>query len=58
MVEELMPELMELVLSHIDHASLVACQFVCTTWMTMHSTSLHEHLKEGEDHTTHLALKG
>jgi hypothetical protein len=31
-MEELMPELVGLVLSHVDPLSLVACRFVCTTW--------------------------
>jgi hypothetical protein len=33
MMEEFMPELVGLVLSQVDHHSLVACRFVCTTWM-------------------------
>jgi hypothetical protein len=29
----MMPELVAMVLSHVDHPSLVACSFVwCTTW--------------------------
>src|SRR5688572_11733673 len=32
-MEELMPELVVLVLSHVDPPSLVACRFVCTAWM-------------------------
>jgi hypothetical protein len=30
-MEELMPELVGLVLSQVDHHGLVACRFVCTT---------------------------
>jgi hypothetical protein len=33
MMEELIPELVALVLSQVDRVSLVACRFVCTTWM-------------------------
>jgi hypothetical protein len=33
MMEEPMPELVELILSYIDSISLVACRFVCTAWM-------------------------
>jgi hypothetical protein len=32
-MEELMPELVALVLSHVEPLSLVACRFVSTTWM-------------------------
>jgi hypothetical protein len=31
-VEELMPELVALVLSHVDRVSFVASRFVCATW--------------------------
>jgi hypothetical protein len=34
MEEELMPELVALVLDHVDRLGLVVCCFVCTTWMT------------------------
>jgi hypothetical protein len=37
-MEELMPELVEMVLSHVDRVSLVACRFVCTTWMRTTTT--------------------
>jgi hypothetical protein len=32
-MEELMPELVSLVLGHVDSVSLVACRFACATWM-------------------------
>jgi hypothetical protein len=32
MMEEVMLELVVLVLNHVNQLSLVACQFVCTTW--------------------------
>jgi hypothetical protein len=32
-MEELMPELVGLVLGQVDRLDLVACRFVCTTWM-------------------------
>jgi hypothetical protein len=32
-MEELMPELVEMVLSQVNCVSLDACRFVCTTWM-------------------------
>jgi hypothetical protein len=36
-MDELMPELVGLILSHVDRPSLIGCRFVCTTWM--HITS-------------------
>jgi hypothetical protein len=39
-IEELMPELVEMVLGHVDRVGLVACRFVCTTWMR--TTPWHE----------------
>jgi hypothetical protein len=33
MMDKLMPELVALVLSHVDRPSLVACHFMCTMWM-------------------------
>jgi hypothetical protein len=39
MMEELMPELVEMVLSRVDRLGLVACSFVCTTWMRITATS-------------------
>jgi hypothetical protein len=33
LMEELMPELVALMLNQVDHHSLIACRFVCTTWM-------------------------
>jgi hypothetical protein len=32
-MEELMPELVALVLGQVNCLNLVACRFVCTTWM-------------------------
>jgi hypothetical protein len=43
-MEELMPELVGLVLSQVDRPSLVACRFVCTTWMR--TTSPPQDLKQ------------
>jgi hypothetical protein len=31
-MDELMPELVALVLTHVDRVSLVASRFVCATW--------------------------
>jgi hypothetical protein len=39
-MEELMPELVGMVLSHVDCLSLAACWFVCTTWMCTASLPL------------------
>jgi hypothetical protein len=33
MMEDLMPELVGMILNHVDRPSLIACSFVCTTWM-------------------------
>jgi hypothetical protein len=32
MMDDIMPELVALVLDHVDYVSRVACRFVCTTW--------------------------
>jgi hypothetical protein len=34
-MEEVVPELVALVFSHVDRINLFACRFVCTTWMAM-----------------------
>jgi hypothetical protein len=36
-MEELMPELVGMVLSQVDRINLVACRFVCATWMRITS---------------------
>jgi hypothetical protein len=64
--EELMPELVALVLSHVDRVSLVASRFVCATWKRA-SASLppfgeahHQQLEEQkqEDYSQQVAARG
>jgi hypothetical protein len=47
-VEELMPELVALVLSHVDRVSLVASRFVCATWKRASLPLFEEGLEEEE----------
>jgi hypothetical protein len=47
-MEELMPELVELVLGQVDRLDLVACRFVCTTWVRASPPQDAEH----HQHTT------
>jgi hypothetical protein len=51
-MEELMPELVGLVLSHVNPLGLMACHFVCTTWMTTCASSLHETLAKQRQHNS------
>jgi hypothetical protein len=58
MEEELMPELVALVLNHVDHVTLVACPFMCTMWKHA-SLPLLEHVKqEKEDYSQEVAANG
>jgi hypothetical protein len=34
-MEELMPELVEMVLHQVDHLTLTTCHFVCNSWKSM-----------------------
>jgi hypothetical protein len=65
MMEELMPELVEMVLSRVDRLGLVACSFVCTTWMRITATSPprreadhRRQWQEEEDWSKQFAVKG
>jgi hypothetical protein len=62
MMEELMPELVGMVLSHVDCINFVACWFVCTTWMCTTTTTSPpprpQRLAEQEDWSKHFAAKG
>jgi hypothetical protein len=48
--EEVMDQLMpKLVLDHVNHTSLVACHFVCTTWKCVLPLLEPDHQEEKED---------
>jgi hypothetical protein len=50
-MEELMPELVEMVLSQVNRLGLIACRFVCTTWMraSPRPREAHHHEEEQEE---------
>jgi hypothetical protein len=56
MMDELMPELVALVLNHVDLVSLVACPFVCTTWKRVSLPLLA--LEEDYSHSREVAANG
>jgi hypothetical protein len=63
MMEELMPELVEMVLSQVDRVSLVACRFVCTSWMCITTISPPprrdaQRRQEQEDWSRRFAVNG
>jgi hypothetical protein len=57
MMDELMPELVALVLTHVDRVSLVASRFVCATWKRA-AGSLPHHQEEEDDYSQQVAANG